>query len=535
MSTAAAAPEQAPGGDATAGPRSLARPEWAPVIAAGLIIALASWNTVHKSLWVDEAYSLFTAHQSASATWHAAVRFELQPPLYFVLLNLWMRLGVPTIEWMRVLSTLATVGSVLFLWATARGLGPRDGAVVPLVAAITATVVWAAAEARAYGLALFFCGGTLYFWFRLLDGRSGTPRRDAVLYAVGAYASILTFYFAGFLLLGEWVAALVVGRARRNITLALTAVAVAITPWLPIVFSQTAAHVNPNRSLTDAVPGAALSGGIGMRLLSLLESAIFADAPVLHRNVGAIVILGLLLVAPIARWLPSTMPTPLPRRPDAGARVSPARWIETALVVTFVVPAACLIVLRATNAVVVFPRHMVCVAPSFVLLWSYWISHQNSVSRRVIAGAALGAACGIALVSYERHVDVADSRGAARYVALHGAPDEPILIVGPEAALPFRYYFQPSGHPAAPVFGVPTDVSLTVYDPSGFVLRDTAQIGTRVRAAAVRRTFWMLVWKDFLWRSAQSDSVVEDFLRHHAVVQDHAGFTNLDVMRVELR
>ena len=145
------------------------------------------------------------------------------------------------------------------------------------------------------------------------------------------------------------------------------------------------------------------------------------------------------------------------------------------------------------------------------------------------------AAALLALVSYERHVDVADSRGAAAYVAQHGTPDEPVVVIGPEAVLPFRYYYTRLDHGKAPVFGVPIDASLDVYDPVLFDLRDTSQIGRRMREAGVHDRYWMIVSQGFVWHTAPADSIVTSFLRARATVLDSTTYTNVYVIHAVKR
>ena len=62
------------------------------VTVAVLLIALVIWNSLHKSMWTDESYSINTAMRPLAGTWHQALHFELQPPLYFLALNLWLKI-----------------------------------------------------------------------------------------------------------------------------------------------------------------------------------------------------------------------------------------------------------------------------------------------------------------------------------------------------------------------------------------------------------------------------------------------------------
>ena len=107
---------------------------WIPIAAGAAILALALWTSVHKSVWMDEASSLLTSQQSFAHTWHQALHFELQPPLYFLLLNAWLKVGGGTIEWARALSMLSVLGFVIVLWITMRPMQSGRGLPAPLAA-----------------------------------------------------------------------------------------------------------------------------------------------------------------------------------------------------------------------------------------------------------------------------------------------------------------------------------------------------------------------------------------------------------------
>jgi len=520
---------------------------WIPLASVAGVVALAIWNSYHKSLWIDEAYSLNTANQSLRGTWHQALHFELQPPLYYMLLNVWIHLGSPTVQWMRVLSALCAVGCVLFFWATRPHAMPRPGGVpAPILAVVTGTVAWAAAEARPYALALFFSAWTMYFFVRILDRQDNRSWLDAVLYVIGAYAGILTFYYVGFLLAGQWVAAATIQRGRRWLTFSLVAVAVGLVPWIPVVQDQLTKNVNPSPAVVLNPAMRYLAGGPATNPPSAFLAGVFGDAPVLTQTAFGTVVIGLLLLVVVG--LRFAMPD-RGGAPPATASTTPAAsgaplsgdaatgfgWLEAALGISLVVPAVCLLGLQASNVISVYPRHLVCLTPPFILLWALWTGRIAPGIGRWIGGTALLTAAVLTLVSYERHVDVADSRRAAAYVVAHGATNEPVLVVGPEAVLPFRYYYNGLEHGRAPVFGIPIDAPLDVYDPTQFDLRDTSQIGARMRAAGVNKQFWMVVSQGFVWRIGPADSLVTGYLQTHATVLDSVSFTNVYVIHAVKR
>jgi hypothetical protein len=509
------------------------------------MIAITIWNSLHKSLWIDEAYSFHSANRTLAATWHQAIHFETQPPLYFVLLNLWLRLGSPSVHWMRLLSTLAAIGCMAFLWATRPTNTGRRGVPAPVFAMVTATVVWAAAEARPYALALFFSAWTTYFFVRILDRQDDRSWLDAALYAIGAYAGLITFYYVGFLLAGQWVAAALLQRGRRWLTIALTVVAVAFAPWLTVVHDQLTRNINPVPAIVPQPAMRYLAGGPHTNLPSAFLAGVFGDSPVLTQtSFGTIIIGGLILIVVALRFLVPdrgiSPASPPPASPPLGGHASSHdlsvyHWLEPALFIALAAPAAALLGLQFSNVVSVYPRHLAVLTPAFILMCSLWTGRIAPGMWRWVGGALLMLAAVLALVSFERHVDVADSRGAAAYVAAHGTPDEPVLVIGPEAVLPFRYYYAGIDSGRAPVFGVPNDASLDFYDPLLFDLRDTSQVVRRMRDAGVQSRFWMVVSEGFVWHTAPADSIVTSYLMAHATVLDSTTYTNVYVIHAVKR
>ena len=518
-----------------------------PLVAsvAGLI-AITIWNSVHKSLWIDEAYSFHSANRAVLTTWHQAIHFETQPPLYFVLLNLWLRLGSPSVHWMRTLSALAAIGCMAFLWATRPANLGRRGVPAPVFAMVTATVVWAAAEARPYALALFFAAWTTYFFVRIMDRQDDRSWLDATLYAIGAYAGLITFYYVGFLLAGQWIAAVLMQRGRRWLTIALTAVAFAFLPWLTVVHDQLTRNINPMPGIVPQPAMRYLAGGPSTNVPSAFLAGVFGDSPVLTQtSFGAIIIGGLILMVMALRFVKPDRGISAASSQAAGASppdghasgsdLATYQWLEPTLCIALAAPALALLGLQYSNIVSVYPRHLAVLTPAFILLCTLWTARTAPGMWRWVGGGVLMLAAVLALVSYERHVDVADSRGAAAYVAGHGAPDEPVLVVGPEAVLPFRYYYTGADAGRAPVFGIPIDASLDVYDPVLFDLRDTSQIGKRMRDAGVQNRFWMVVSQGFVWRTAPADSIVTSYLKAHATVLDSTTYENVYVIHAVKR
>ena len=57
-------------------------------------ICIAIFLAKNLNVWIDEVYSLYTTGEGVRYAIKQSISFELQPPLYFVLLSLW-RSGYP--------------------------------------------------------------------------------------------------------------------------------------------------------------------------------------------------------------------------------------------------------------------------------------------------------------------------------------------------------------------------------------------------------------------------------------------------------
>jgi hypothetical protein len=302
-----------------------------------------------------------------------------------------------------------------------------------------------------------------------------------------------------------------------------------MVPWVSVVLQQMGTHVNLNLPFSAEMAQAHLPGGAVALLSRNMLGAAFAAAPILDRPYVALVLAALLAAVPAIRVLKSS---------DAAAEgetLSNTQWstTETALTVALGVSVVALVVLRLTNLSLIWPRHMAALAPGFVLLWSVWSSRAASIRRAWLASVLIAVVSLVTLVSYERNVDVADSRGAAAYVASHG-PADPVLVIGPEEIFAFRYYFKGRDHGLAPVLGVPVNASLETYDLSRMQLTDTAQIDARLTASGARDSYWLVVSKEFIWHSPSAATALDAFLRARVPVRDSVDFKNLYVVHAKV-
>lgn len=152
---------------------------WAGVAALTLLGAgLRFADLSAKSVWLDEAFSVWMASQPLPDLWAWLARIDHHPPLYYILLQGWLRWFGDGPGAIRSLSALCSTLAIPFLAGAARTLGGRiTGLAAALIVAMSPWQVRYAQEARMYGLLTLAVSGALYATARLWTGEAAQARR----------------------------------------------------------------------------------------------------------------------------------------------------------------------------------------------------------------------------------------------------------------------------------------------------------------------------------------------------------------------
>jgi uncharacterized membrane protein len=122
-----------------------------------------------KGLWLDEAFSVWMGWQPVKEMLGWLVRIDQHPPLYYLLLHFWMRLGDDPAT-VRALSALCGTLTIPVLYLLGRRLADaKVGLLAALLLAISPFHVRLAQEARMYTLLALNASLALYALTRLLD------------------------------------------------------------------------------------------------------------------------------------------------------------------------------------------------------------------------------------------------------------------------------------------------------------------------------------------------------------------------------
>lgn len=406
--------------------------------------------------WTDETYTLQTTSLGLPRACARSILFEMQPPLYFMLLTFWRTLG-PSVLVARLFS-VTCVAAALFVVA---GLARRYAPGVPpvLVVALVAFnpfAIWAAVEIRLYALALLLSSLVLLtFHDGYLAGRESLPaRRWNALFSV---AALYTQYYLGFLLLAQAIGLLALRRSRRLLDYVfwMAAAALAFAPMLLILPAQisgaagTVSFIAGRRYLARLVAWRIQQFSSPTTWLpEAVQWVWFAAFVALLAGLG-----GLLLVR---------------RARPADSALS--LWATTAFLA-----ASFFSVLLFTGEDLFDLKHTVVLfLPSLLTVLGLVASAPGS---RLTAGWALLAFASYGGMLAHRYWPMAkegDAARAAAFIMEREKAGEEILVFNPEGAGAIRLYYSGSN----PIVPVPRPMDPEFFDIRLFALHDEGEFWT---------------------------------------------------------
>jgi uncharacterized membrane protein len=212
------------------------------------------------NVWIDEAYTLVTTGKGIGYALGRALHFELQPPVYFVLLNLWRSLGGSPF-FARLFSVLCVVLTIAVVAKLSRRYfkDVHPGWITAAVA-LNPFIIWASVEIRMYAFVILLSSLLLLFFY---DGYLCLePKRRARWYYMAiSIVALYTQYYLGFLLAACAFSLLALRRWRalRDYIVGMMLVGILFAPMLFILREQLQSHANTisridaNISLLDGI------------------------------------------------------------------------------------------------------------------------------------------------------------------------------------------------------------------------------------------------------------------------------------------
>ena len=411
--------------------RALPSTIFAVLVAVGAALRLI--GITHQCLWLDEAFSVYLAAHRFPAILEFVAGSDAHPPLYYLLLHLWLVFGSSTLS-LRALSAAVSIAALFPMYVLGRRLASPPVALLATgLMALSAFQAWYAQEVRMYAVTMLAVLIAIYGLVRAWQGGgAGSWTLFALSMLAALYLDYSAFYaFSALLLWFFWIGSRNPEK-RKPFVLSSIAIILGYLPWLPMLWRQLFALGN----LTNWIGGANGSGVVGA-VTDLFFTRTILLQPGHDR--GAIIAGTLSLTAVIAAlWLP---------------RRVPAYPLLTCL---FGCPCVLGLAMDFLNRPTMIARQIMVVQPALFLLLALaaeqaWNSrvrstpfHARSLLVIVFISVYVVANISAQVTSWTTTLKE-DWRGAASLVATHERPDDLILFNTYFAQMPFDYYFRAPG------------------------------------------------------------------------------------------
>ncbi len=463
------------------------------VFLTALAFALGVYRLTAQSLWYDEGVSVWVSGMPLAKMlrWTA---HDIQPPLYYLLLSGWMRLGGHltadrTAFWLRFFSLMWAVPTVPLLYRVVRRLLGRGVAfAAALFVAISPMEVYYAQEGRMYTMLTFL---VLLLADRMLvilhDPLTLRQRQKSwLLLSVLMAAAMYTHYFAAFFIVAVWLYFAIVwwktGRKIVYLIEGLLSIFIAIflySPWAPYLterFRVDTSYWTGTLKLHEALRHMLIRLSLGETVLEPVGIRLMWGYIVLW-----ILGLGLFLVLLLRRGK-----TPV---------VYPF-WF---FLLYQVVPLA--LILGLTYRMPKFnPRYAMPILPAYLAWLGYAVVAPSGMGtgRRktpLLGGLLSLLGFGFVLLTmffslrglyFDPAFTKPDFRGAAAYVRQHIAPDETVILCSGHMFPVWDVYAAD-----LPQVRIPDREVIDARHPLGYSIA-----GTLNEALAGKSGVWIVLWQD---------------------------------------
>ncbi len=194
-----------------------------------------------RGIAYDDAFSILLSEKSLAAIVQGTAA-DTMPPLYYFLLHFWMQIGGIGLGWLRLLSVILNMASLVVLFVLVRALvDDSAGLCAVFLGAISPLQIYHAQDLRMY--ALLALAQLTYCWFFIRIWRHTGPRPpwgDWLGLAVSGAVAMYTHNLAVFVLAIPNVYLLVRRQWRplRDLLLAQLVIGLLALPWLVQVPGQ---------------------------------------------------------------------------------------------------------------------------------------------------------------------------------------------------------------------------------------------------------------------------------------------------------
>ena len=455
------------------------KPQRIPHILIFFNLIISLYLATQLNIWIDESYSLATTGKDIIYAFNQAIKFELQPPLYFLILNIWRSVN-HSIIWARLFSVFCiTLTIYLVPKLCQRYLKEIHPAWVMAFVAFNPFIFWAALEIRVYAFGILLSALLLLFFY---DGYlTEIPQNKAqIWYVIVAILSLYTQYYLGFILVANGCVILGFKRwlSLRNYIIAMSIVGICFLPMLLYVKSQVSEHtqsIQINMSLFQAIQH------LSRKVIALLFRAEWIPDQQ-RNNFGFYIVIWSGAIA-------LGFQTYKNRRLIINTDIA-------LLIITFIVSGFFIVLILKIIGENLHTRYIYLMYLPLVFSLYSILKISNFLGRKK-THQFLTIWTVIILIfnfsslyfTYKPMAKLGDYNRVASYIIAHEKPNQPILVFHAELALPLAYYYFGENQ----IVTIPKGQDFIKYDLHDFVLKNENQIFDAIaNTGSDGKNIWLL-------------------------------------------
>jgi len=390
-----------------------------------------------ESLWLDEALSWQQASLPVAELMRS-IAADVHPPLYALLLHVFISLFGDS-EWaLRLLSAISGTASVWLVWAVCRRIHSENAALIAsLLYAVALFAIQYSQEARMYALMSCLALASMLMLLRISDGHS-----DAAADSSASKADFAGYLLLTSLLMYSHVYGLFVVIAQ-NIYMGLrylpllkrppalplkiwawlqVILAVLFTPWLFVLAAQIA-RVQSSFWIEKPDLGSLLDTFV--MYMGVMPALILAAIPAAY---------GLLVLFRLSRNTPSpsSVNTVVSKSDHYCAGLLILSWLLTPILIPFVI--------SLLSQPVYMPRYTIASSPAWFILVAAGIASVQLRWIRYSFLALLLISMVATLPFYFSNQSKTDWPAVVQFISENAQTGDLVLFHNPDVLIPYRYY-----------------------------------------------------------------------------------------------
>lgn len=217
------------------------------VLTVVLFIGSRLWRLTDYSLWTDEIFSVIVVRLSWNEMFVKLILDKVHPPLFYVVLKIWVAIGGDSLFWLKLLPVLIASATIIPFYRLCRelNLSARAANVTLLLMAVNGYLIYYSQEVRMYILLFFFTVSSFWLFARFVNDT--TKNEKYLIYLFICNLLLIYSHYFGFIVVGVEGFFLLLLDRRKFFLFLISAAALILffIPWAYLVINAVILKQGP--------------------------------------------------------------------------------------------------------------------------------------------------------------------------------------------------------------------------------------------------------------------------------------------------